>query len=274
MTVVATDIQDKEIVGWLPANTATSLSDWIGDKGKYFCEAMSNISFYMSQIPTFYGHGVSGAWDKASNGMRSCKKILAFPSVFKNGITFYDHIKQGKELARNLLGEVTYIVSDTIDTIQGYAALANKAIPAGIKGPLERIKDLCGIFGLTNTSYNLTVDMEKLRKIDVTKETHAGITDQKKAIELKQNIISAEIDGKWYDRLRCMSSVALCVLGLTGAILGTTFSPWLFAAIVSVSVYGKHLMYARKAEGVFFQTRYAELIPTAQVAPQAKLREA
>jgi hypothetical protein len=273
MTVVPADIQDNETVEWLPASTATSLSDWIGDKGKYFCEAVSNISFYMSQIPTFYGHGVSQTWDQVGSGMKSCKKILAFPSVFKNGVTFYDHIKEGKERTRNLLGEVSYIIGDTIDTVQGYMALATKAIPPGIRGPLERIKECCGIFGLTNTSYNLTVDINKLRQIDVTQKPHPGVQDQKTAVELKRHIIDSEIDSKWYDRLRCISSIGMCVLGLTGAVCGTAFSPWLFAGIVSVSLYGKHRMYASKAEGMFYQTRYAELIPPAHINPEAKFVE-
>lgn len=298
MTVTATDIQDNMLNEWLPPSAKETFSDWITDKGKYFCEAVANAAHQLSLFPTLGGtkdpvSGVwtafpeSAAWSSVQVGMKNCKNFLAFPSVIKGSMSLYANLRKGGVLARNLIGEACYIIGDSIETLQGYTALAGTKIPETIrilgfdilcKAPLERVKDVTGIFGLSNTSYNLTLDIEKLRQIDLTKGVHKDIKDVKKALELKKHIVEAEIDNKWYDRLRCMSSVALCTLGLTGTIVGAAlcphfvFSSWLFAALGSVSVYGKYNMYASKAQGEFFQRRYAELltVKTQSSQPQVK----
>lgn len=267
MTVSGT--QDLAVNEWLPPSSETTFSDWIADKGKYFCEAASNAAFYVSQIPNLYGYGASPAWERASKGLGECKKFLALPNMIKGGMGLYDQIQKGGELTRNLVGSACYVLSDAIDTVQGYAVLSGSALPGCLKAPLERIKDLTGIFGLGNTAYNLTVDIEKLRQIDVNKSTRSGVKNTSESLEIKKNIIDSEIDAKWYDRLRCLTAIALCCLGSGSALLfkaglvatATPVPAMVFALLVTGGIYGKYNMYASKVHGDFWKTRYAELVP-------------
>lgn len=277
ITATTSEVESNDIS--LPS-TLDTISNWMGDKAKYACEAIGNFSIYISRIPTFYGHGSSPFWSGVESGMKDCKKILAFPGAIKGSISLYEKIKKGGESVRNLLGDVSYIFSDTLDGLQGFNAFG---FMGKCSGPIvDRLKDLSGIYGLGNTSYNLTVDMQRLRQIDLNKVVHPEIQDPKKALELKNNWINAEISNKWHDRLRCMSAVAMCTLGIAGAAVvafaapwvamsWTFYAPWMFAALGTVGVYGKFHMYAAKAEGGFWQNRYAELIPTVKSTQSASV---
>jgi hypothetical protein len=249
--------------------TLTTFSNWIGDKGKYACEALANVSFYLAQIPTLYGNEQSSVWSSLEGRMKDCKKILALPSAVKGSITLYENVRKGKESYRNLLGEFTYVLSDAIDGFQGFHAFGFGFL-GKCSGPIiDRIKDFSGIYGLSNTSYNLTVDMNKLRQIDPSKEVHPEMEASKKemAVDVKKNWIQAEINNKWHDRLRCMSAVAMCALGTVGALfVAIPAAPWVFAALGTAGVYGKYNMYAAKAEAGFWKSRHAELLPAAAPA--------
>lgn len=258
-TAITSNIESNDL---MPSDTATIFSGWIEEKGKYFCEAAANISFYLSRVPTFYGHGISQSWDNANRGLNNCKKIMAFPTAIKGAMVFYDKVVKGGELLRNLAGDVCYIIGDTIDGFTGVQSFGIIRMTPALAAPLARIKDLTGVLGLGNTVYNLTVDMDKLRKIDLNKVVHREIKETKKGLEFKKNSVNAEIDAKWYDRLRCMTSISLCVLGTVGAVTGALISPWVFAMVGTVTVYGKYNMYASKVASTFWQNRYAELMPT------------
>ena len=249
-----------------PQDKLSTLSDWAGDKAKYFLEGLSNISFYISKIPTLYGLGTSPSWNSAESGFKNCKKLLAFPNAIRGSMVLYEKLQAGGTLVRNIAADVCYVIADTIDGVVGFASLGAVAMNPVLSSVLARIKDITGIFGLSNTSYNLSMDLAKLRRIDLNKVTHSEIKDAKKAAEYKKNWVKSEIDNRWYDILRNVSSIGLCILGTGSAIAGAlcagvAVSPWIFAAIVSVSVYGKFNMYAQKTEATFWQTRYAELLP-------------
>ena len=275
----------------------TTVSDWVGDKGKYFCEAAAIGSYYMSQVPVLYGRIISPNWGTASanwvgaeEGLKGCKKILAFPGAIKGAMALYEKLQKGGESVRNLLGDACYVIGDTIDGFTGFQSFGIFTNPPqALVNCLERVKtftklkntigffkDITGIYGLGNTAYNAHVDIGKLRQIDLTKVTHPEIKDTKKALELKKNWVTAEIDNKWQDRLRCLTACAMCALGAgKSAVLWLGFTAvaypitsmilthgLLFAVLGTIGIYSKYNMYASKVESGFWQNRYAELIPT------------
>ena|GEM_PF-1582022 len=268
---IAVHVKDAAVATWESMPPADMVSNWIGDKGKYFLESLANAADHLRLMPTLAGRSESQAWTSVNTGLKNAKNVLAFPSVLKGAHTFYYAVQSGAKSVRNLAGDFCYLVGDTIDTIQGGLGMVGSKIPATVQmlgknmylaAPVQFLKNVTGVYGLGNTAYNLTLDLEKLKQIDVTQgATPKGMT-KKDGVALKEQIVQAEIDNKWYDRLRCVSAAAMCAIGLTVSIgMFGPASPWVFAVLGSVGVYGKYNMYAAKTRGECFQTKYAELLP-------------
>lgn len=264
---VTSSIEDLELPG-----TLTTFSNWIEAKPKYFIESLYNSADWVSKILGQAGYAASSTvWDNASKGLNTCKKLLAFPAAIKGSMTLYEKVSKGGELARNLAGDVCYVINDTIDGLEGFSKIGILSIPDAIfKGALGTLKNLVGIYGLGNTTHNLTIDMEKLKQVDLTKLPHKGIKDPVKALEIRKNWIDAEFNSKWHDRIRCVSAIAMCSLGLMTSITGIGVPGIVFTTIVTVSlIVGKYPMFANKEASAFWQSRYAEQIGTAQSSNKA-----
>lgn len=234
--------------------TFTTFSNWIGEKGKFFCETVSNVSFYLSQVP-----GAPSLWEGMDKGFGNCKKVLSLPVAIKGTMSLYDKLlKEGVGKVRNLVGNVFQITGDAIDGIMGFQSFGIVTMSNKMAGQLKLIKGVTGVIGLPNAVYNMHKDLGRLRKINLNKVDHPEIKDVKKALELKKNLVNAEINNKWYERLRFITAWCTCVLGTAGLVASY---PWAVAIISSIGLCGKYKAYSNQVASEFWLGRYAELMP-------------
>lgn len=250
------------------------LSGWMGEKGKYFSELFAQISFIFSRIP-----GTDAAAFNASNVFFNAgKKVLAGPSAIKgtmklaekffHPVDLKNRLLEGKEKVRNLVGEICYVFGDTVDFLGGLSSNTFKVLPASVKNfvglkSISLTKDLSAIFGLSNSAYNLSCDIERLKKAGIT-VVDKKIKDPAKkeaAKQYKESMLEATINNKWWDIQRDVCAVAMCVLGVASTAIGASFSPWVFCALGTAGLVGKALMHFEAQKVGFWKERYAEVIP-------------
>ncbi|MBM3192260.1 MAG: hypothetical protein FJZ63_06405, partial [Chlamydiae bacterium] len=232
---------------------------WIGDKAKYFFETLANVTDYLKAVP-----GVA----PINAQFKACKSVLAFPAAVKGMMDLYDKIKNGGEKLRNLVGSACYVVGDALDGLRGFshfifdgslgtplkgqaweqASYIRRAMPA-IFSKLEFIRNVTGLVGLSNTVYNNTLKLKELSKVDPNKIEHKVVSTTQATV-IQQHMLQAEIGNQASDRLRNVSALAMCVLGLLGPVLvaavGVSVSPWVFVGLGSIGVIGKASMYFHK----------------------------
>ena len=129
--------------------------------------------------------------------MKTCKKLLAFPSAIKGAMSLYEKLKAGGARIRDIVADVFYITGDAIDGLVGFTTLGKIPISKLIVDRLSRFKDITAVFSLSNTTYNLITDLRKLKRIDISKTTHPEIQDVEKAVVYKTNWVHAEMNNKW-----------------------------------------------------------------------------
>lgn len=298
---------NNEVSDLIPVDMYNKTSDWASDKAKYFCEALANMSFYLSKIPQFTVPGFGYVYDgsksfvDAGKQLGSCKTFLSLPSAIKGAMGLYENLQKGGMKTRNLIGDIAYLTGDALDSLKGistficedcktpgeqgvfYKIFSKTGVFEKVFAKMDLIKNLTGTVGLVNSIYNNNIELANLRKIDVNKNVHP-IANRDKAVAIKKNWVQAEIGSRWHDRLKNITGLAMCAISLTAtgavavgflpaagvaAATGTaaavwgSASPWIFAAIGTVGLVGKSWAYFHKADAGFWQTRYAEMIPTA-----------
>lgn len=273
---MTTAVLDKEL-DLAPLGFASEFSNWVEDKGKYTCEALKNAAFIAAHLPRLFGYGKLGSVEEASKGINNVKTVMALPGAIKGAFKiaetlyadglykFMETIYNGGRTGRNLLGDVTYLIGDAIDSIKGLNAFKITAVSDNVLNVLAPVKDVCGVYGLSNSAYNLAVDIEKLREKELT------IVDPKTqgnpvAEQYRKNYVEAKINNKWWDCMRDVCAVAMCSLGIIkwsfGMAVVSLGGPWPFVALSTAGVVGKALMHFRSQEANFWQTRLAEKMPT------------
>ena len=289
---------NNEVSDLIPVDMYNKTSDWASDKAKYFCEALANMTFYLSKIPKFTVPGVGYVYDGSKSfvdvgkQLGNCKTFLSLPSAIKGAMGLYENLQKGGMKARNLIGDVAYLVGDGLDSLKGISTFIceNCKTPAEqgvfykmfnktgvfekVFSRMDLIKNVTGTVGLVNSIYNNNIELANLRKIDVTKEVHP-IANRDRALAIKKNWVTAEIGARWHDRLKNVTGLSMCAISLaaigataTGLLpaVGTVaakwavVSPWIFATIGTAGLVGKSWAYFHKVDSSFWQTRYAEML--------------
>jgi hypothetical protein len=267
----------------IPADMYNKTSDWASDKPRYFCEALANMSFYLSKIPQFtipyfgYVYDGSKSFVDAGKQLGNCKTFLAVPSAVKGMVGLYENLQKGGMKARNLTGDVAALVGDSLDSLKGinlficdnckqteeqgvFYKIFNKAgVFKDIFDRMDLIKNIAGTVGLVNSIYSNNIELANLRKIDANKNV-GSVANQDKAVEVKKNWVQAEIGSRWHDRLKNVTGLAMCTLSLSAITAGLVVSPWIFAVIGTAGLAGKFLTYSHKMDANFWHTRYAEMV--------------
>ncbi|PCI96069.1 hypothetical protein COB11_00360 [Candidatus Aerophobetes bacterium] len=268
----------KQEIDVTPLDFTNELINWLGDKGKYTMEALRDVTFITAHLPRLWGSNEVSELSGASNRLNTAKKFLAFPGALKGSVKLAETLYNGGKSVRNLAGDICYVFGDWVDTFDGarnfgVVTVANVTYNGAMKyiGPL---KNACGVYALSNSAYNATVDIAKLREKNLT-VVDPKVKDKKTAIEYQKKHVEARIDNKCWDCMRAVCAVAMCSLGLVqasfmlvggmeaaaaGALIG---APWVFIALSTIGVCGKFMMHAKDQEANFWQRHTAEKMPAA-----------
>ncbi|MCH9630510.1 MAG: hypothetical protein S4CHLAM37_05110 [Chlamydiia bacterium] len=273
---MTTAISGQEI-DQTPLDFTNELNNWFGDKFKYSMEALKNATFISAHLPRLWGSEKVDVLDNASTQLNNAKKFLAFPGALKGSVKLAETLYNGGKDIRNLAGDICYVFGDWVDAFVGARSfgaveVADATYNSAMKyiGPL---KDAAGFYGLSNSAYNLTVDIAKLREKDLT-VVDSRVLDKATAVEFQKKHVEARIDNKWWDCMRDVCAIAMCSLGLfkagmiasgwTAAQAGAAIGgPWAFLALSTAGVCGKFMMHAKDQEANFWQRHTAQKMPAA-----------
>lgn len=286
MTAVTLTDTDFELnPNQAPLGYVDMFSNWIGEKGKYTCEAIKNAAFIVAHFPRVWGGQKIGELEGASAQINNIKKFMAMPGAIKGAVKLVETLQEGKKCVRDIIGDACYVIGDTIDTVVSFDAFGIKDLPASVKKVLAPIKDLSGLIGLTNSAYNLTNSMEALRNKNVTIEippNGSGVAAKNEADKQSQiattynkKYTEAKINNMWWDRMRNICAIGMCAIGLIKfafasfgytATVASLSNPWIFVALSTAGVFGKAVMHFKSQEAEVWKGQVLKAMPTSTSA--------
>lgn len=236
-----------------------TVDQWAGfsvDKTKVFFELVANISFYFKELvhPKWFPVGFWAASEKAGG---SLKTIMSVPSLLKGTMSFCQNYNDGKLFLRKAVADLSFIVSDAVDSVKSIDILALGNISKPTLAQLAWVKNIASSIGLTNSIY------ENIVKLGAPAKQHKSLQDpsslkERQLVEIKKRWNVAERKATWDDFFKNVTGLALTGISLAG--YSPAVLPWTFAVVGSAGLYGKISNYMHLSEAKFWESRYVNVV--------------
>lgn len=226
---------------------ATKLSSLAEDKAKVFFEILANASFYVSKFTSLP--------EACEKNFQAVKTAMGLPSFVKGAMSLTDNIWKGKLPFKKTVVDLSFLVSDGVDTVK---TLGNLTIYTASKATTEllgKVKNVAGLIGVGIQLKDGLNDASKLAKIDPELIDETKVADVEKAVEIKRHWVVSELSAKQWENAKNITGIAVILLNLSVGVM-----PWTFALIGTCSIAAKIMNHMHKCDSAYWNNRFVQVL--------------